>query len=101
MAMGLTKKQRELLTFIDEHQRANDGVIPSYDQMCEGIGLKFKSGVHRLILALDERGKISRLPNKARAIQLTDMPLTRAKEAWLQMSPCTRDIFMDWVQNNA
>lgn len=68
--MGLTKAQAELLRFIDQHISANDGIPPSFEEMKEAIGLKSKSGVHRLITALEERGKIARMPNRARAIEV-------------------------------
>ena len=62
----LTAKQRELLLFIDN--RLNEsGISPSFDEMREALELKSKSGVHRLISALEERGFIRRLPNRARA----------------------------------
>ena len=61
----LTVKQRELLTFIDQQLKAS-GVSPSFDEMREALDLKSKSGVHRLISALEERQFIRRLPNRAR-----------------------------------
>ena len=71
--MGLTHKQRELLDFIGERM-AVDGVSPSFDEMREAMGLKSKSGIHRLIDALEERGIIQRLPNRARAIEILETP---------------------------
>src|SRR6478736_1033582 len=69
----LTAKQRELLLFIDS--RLNDGGIsPSFDEMREALELKSKSGVHRLISALEERAFIRRLPNRARALEVLRMP---------------------------
>ena len=69
----LTSKQRELLLFI--HQRLGDqGVSPSFDEMREALDLKSKSGVHRLISALEERGFIRRLPNRARALEVVKLP---------------------------
>ena len=63
----LTKKQYELLMFI--HQRVREtGVPPSFDEMKDALDLRSKSGIHRLITALEERGFIRRLPNRARAI---------------------------------
>src|SRR3982751_1478595 len=65
----LTAKQRELLIFIDS--RLNEsGISPSFDEMREALALKSKSGVHRLISALEERGFIRRLPNRARALEV-------------------------------
>jgi repressor LexA len=62
----LTAKQRELLLFIDNRLKES-GISPSFDEMREALELKSKSGVHRLISALEERGFIRRLPNRARA----------------------------------
>ena len=73
----LTAKQRELLQFI--HNRLNaSGVSPSFDEMREALDLKSKSGVHRLISALEERQFIRRLPNRARALEVVRMPDTSA-----------------------
>src|SRR6478609_526781 len=69
----LTAKQRELLLFIDERLKA-DGISPSFDEMREALDLKSKSGVHRLISALEEREFIRRLPNRARALEVLRMP---------------------------
>ena len=69
----LTAKQMQLLQFI--HRRLNEGgVSPSFDEMKEALDLKSKSGVHRLITALEERGFIRRLPNRARALEVLRMP---------------------------
>jgi repressor LexA len=73
----LTAKQRELLLFIDDRLR-QDGVSPSFDEMREALDLKSKSGVHRLISALEERGFIRRLPNRARALEVLKLPETRS-----------------------
>jgi repressor LexA len=69
----LTAKQRELLLFIDDRLKA-DGISPSFDEMREALDLKSKSGVHRLISALEERGFIRRLPNRARALEVVKRP---------------------------
>ena len=69
----LTVKQRELLLFIDQRLKAS-GVSPSFDEMREALELKSKSGVHRLISALEERAFIRRLPNRARALEVIKMP---------------------------
>jgi repressor LexA len=71
----LTLKQRELLQFIDDRLKAS-GVSPSFDEMREALELKSKSGVHRLISALEERRFIRRLPNRARALEVIRMPET-------------------------
>jgi repressor LexA len=69
----LTKKQSELLRFI--HERLQEaGVPPSFDEMKEALDLRSKSGIHRLILALEERNFIRRLPNRARAIEVLRLP---------------------------
>lgn len=71
----LTAKQHELLMFINERLRKT-GVSPSFDEMREALDLKSKSGVHRLISALEERRFIRRLPNRARALEVVRMPET-------------------------
>ncbi len=69
----LTVKQHELLSFIHDRLGAT-GVSPSFDEMREALDLKSKSGVHRLISALEERQFIRRLPNRARALEVVKMP---------------------------
>ncbi|MEM9170871.1 MAG: transcriptional repressor LexA [Pseudomonadota bacterium] len=69
----LTKKQQELLAFIDDRLSAS-GVSPSFEEMKQALGLRSKSGVHRLITALEERGFIRRLPNRARALEVVRKP---------------------------
>jgi len=71
--MGLTPKQRECLDLIGERMAA-DGVCPSYQEMADALGLKAKSGVHRLIDALEYRGYVRRVPNFARAIEILETP---------------------------
>ncbi len=73
----LTAKQRELLFFIDTRLKES-GISPSFDEMREALDLKSKSGVHRLISALEERGFIRRLPNRARALEVVKVPETKA-----------------------
>jgi len=69
----LTEKQKQLLFFI--HDRVQDtGVPPSFDEMKEALSLRSKSGIHRLISALEERGFIRRLPHRARALEILRMP---------------------------
>jgi len=69
----LTRKQYELLRFI--HERLKEaGIPPSFDEMKEALDLRSKSGIHRLITALEERGFIRRLPNRARAIEVIKLP---------------------------
>ena len=69
----LTQKQKDLLVLIDSRIKAK-GVPPSYDEMKDSLGLASKSGIHRLITALEERGFIRRLPNKARALEVLKLP---------------------------
>ncbi len=76
----LTNKQHELLVFINERIRET-GVSPSFDEMKEALDLKSKSGIHRLITALEERGFIRRLPHRARALEVLQMPDGMTAEA--------------------
>jgi repressor LexA len=69
----LTKKQHQLLLFIRDRV-ARDGVAPSFDEMKEALELQSKSGIHRLIIALEERGFLRRLPNRARALEVIKVP---------------------------
>lgn len=69
----LTRKQHDLLCFIQDRLTAN-GVPPSFEEMKEALDLKSKSGIHRLITALEERGFIRRLPNRARALEILRLP---------------------------
>jgi repressor LexA len=69
----LTRKQLELLEFIDQRV-ARDGVPPSFDEMKDALDLKSKSGIHRLITALEERGFIRRLAHRARALEIVKLP---------------------------
>lgn len=73
----LTKKQHELLLFINERIQ-DDGVSPSFDEMKDALNLKSKSGIHRLITGLEERGFIRRLPHRARALEVLRLPETAA-----------------------
>jgi repressor LexA len=69
----LTRKQSELLRFIHERLKET-GVPPSFDEMKDALDLRSKSGIHRLIMALEERGFIRRLPNRARALEVLRLP---------------------------
>ncbi len=81
----LTRKQQELLLFI--HKRlSEDGVSPSFDEMKEALGLASKSGVHRLVSALEERGFIRRLAHRARALEVLKLPSGMATETTIQSS---------------
>ena len=85
----LTKKQHELICFIAD--RLNDtGVSPSFEEMKDALDLKSKSGVHRLISALEERGFLRRLPNRARALEVVKMPeRAEGKKAPVAAPPAT------------
>ncbi len=75
----LTRKQHELLSYIND-RLGETGVSPSFEEMKEALDLKSKSGVHRLISALEERGFIRRLPNRARALEVLKVPEAKAAE---------------------
>jgi repressor LexA len=70
----LTKKQKALLDYIHQETLKNEGVCPSFDEMRVHMELKSKSGIHRLIKALETRGFIRRIPNCARAIEVIRLP---------------------------
>ena len=83
----LTKKQKNLLLFINKKLRST-GVSPSYEEMKESLSLKSKSGIHRLISALEERGFIKRLAHKARALEVVKLPETAsANDIYNSFSP--------------
>ena len=73
----LTRKQHELLVYINEYI-SKSGVSPSFDEMKDALDLKSKSGIHRLITGLEERGFLRRLPHRARALEVLRMPETAA-----------------------
>src|SRR3954452_22942892 len=76
----LTKKQHELLMFINQRLSAT-GVAPSFDEMKDALKLRSKSGIHRLISGLEERGFIRRLPHRARALEVMKLPEESAAPA--------------------
>ena len=83
----LTKKQKNLLLFINKKLRSS-GISPSYEEMKQSLNLKSKSGIHRLISALEERGFIRRLPHKARALEVIKLPETAsANDIYNTFSP--------------
>ena len=83
----LTKKQKNLLMFINKKLRSS-GVSPSYEEMKHSLNLKSKSGIHRLISALEERGFIRRLAHKARALEVVKLPETAsANDIYNNFSP--------------
>lgn len=76
----LTKKQRELLLFINQRLTAT-GISPSFDEMKDALSLRSKSGIHRLVSGLEERGFIRRLPHRARALEVVKLPEESAAPA--------------------
>jgi repressor LexA len=96
----LTKKQKNLLLFINKKLRAS-GISPSYEEMKEALNLKSKSGIHRLISALEERGFIRRLAHKARALEVIKLPETAsANDIYNNFSPSVIRGGLD-VENNS
>jgi len=88
----LTQKQKDLLILIDTRIKTV-GVPPSYDEMKDALGLASKSGIHRLITALEERGFIRRLPNKARALEVLKLPEGMTAKAADFMQTAANDSF--------
>lgn len=82
----LTKKQYDLLEFINS-RLSRDGIPPSFDEMKDALDLRSKSGIHRLITALEERGFIRRLAHRARAIEVVKMPEALATKAARAVAP--------------
>ena len=78
----LTSKQKELLLFINDRIRET-GVSPSFDEMKEALDLASKSGIHRLITALEERGFIRRLAHRARALEILKLPEAMEKPGFM------------------
>lgn len=72
LGFGLTKKQKECLDFIKAYVADNNSISPSFQEICDGIGLHSKSGVHRLVNALEERGLIRLLRHRKRSIVLVE-----------------------------
>jgi repressor LexA len=93
----LTAKQHELLLFIDK-RLGETGISPSFDEMREALDLKSKSGVHRLISALEERGFIRRLANRARALEVVKLPETRTSAEVVQLRPAVPAAANDTIE---
>jgi repressor LexA len=87
----LTKKQHELLMFINQRLAAT-GVAPSFDEMKDALRLRSKSGIHRLISGLEERGFIRRLPHRARALEVIKLPGESAVAASAERSRFSRTV---------
>ena len=97
----LTKKQKNLLLFINKKLRSS-GVSPSYEEMKQSLNLKSKSGIHRLISALEERGFIKRLAHKARALEVIKLPETAsANDIYNSFSPSVIKGGLDEVNINS
>jgi repressor LexA len=92
----LTKKQHELLRFIHERLK-EQGVPPSFDEMKDALDLRSKSGIHRLIMALEERGFIRRLPNRARALEIVKLPESAVP---LSVAPAQRGFRPNVIEGN-
>ncbi|MBO0735607.1 MAG: transcriptional repressor LexA [Alphaproteobacteria bacterium] len=88
----LTRKQRELLLFINQRLTAT-GVSPSFDEMKDALNLKSKSGIHRLVSGLEERGFVRRLPHRARALEVVKLP----EESAVAPAPAERSRFSPTV----
>src|SRR3712207_9451132 len=90
----LTRKQHELLVFIDRHLRTT-GFSPSFEEMKDALNLKSKSGIHRLITALEERGFLKRRAHRARALEVIRLPENlaprRAAAAAMAEAPAARE----------
>lgn len=72
----MTRGQQLLLKYIGDFIAQNNGVVPSYGEMKTAMNMKSKSGIYRMIIALEERGLIRRLPHRARAIEIVRYPAT-------------------------
>ena len=96
----LTKKQKNLLIFINKKIRSS-GISPSYEEMKNSLNLKSKSGIHRLISALEERGFVKRLAHKARALEVVKLPETAsANDIYNSFSPSVIKGGLDTVKKN-
>lgn len=71
--IGLTTQQSNLLTYLRRYMASTGGVAPAFTEMMEAVGIVSKSGIHRLLKALEERGHIRRIPDRARAIEIVDV----------------------------
>lgn len=97
----LTSKQNELLLFINERLQ-KDGVSPSFDEMKDALNLASKSGIHRLISALEERGFLRRLPHRARALEVVKLPtITSNPTKFKQEIKLVSDKGDDFIPNHA
>lgn len=88
----LTRKQRDLLLFIHE-RLGEDDIPPSFEEMKNALGLKSKSGIHRLISGLEERGYIERLPHRARALEIKKLPESFEEKSIASTTPANTNTF--------
>lgn len=95
----LTRKQHALLLYIHDYLKGH-GVSPSFDEMKEALELKSKSGIHRLIMALEERGFIRRLPHRARALEVIKLPNSATPEGRLDMAIQQKNSFQPQLVSN-
>jgi repressor LexA len=86
----LTQKQHQLIVFINDRLKLT-GISPSFDEMREGLQLKSKSGVHRIITALEERGFLNRLHNRSRALEVLRLPENVAPENLVALFPSCQE----------
>ncbi|UHD44346.1 transcriptional repressor LexA [Aureimonas altamirensis] len=96
----LTRKQHDLLMFIHERLQSA-GVPPSFDEMKDALDLRSKSGIHRLITALEERGFIRRLPNRARALEVVKLPESMARSGRGSASAATPSNVVSLAEQSA
>ena len=96
----LTRKQHELVCFINDRLE-DTGVSPSFEEMKDALDLKSKSGVHRLISALEEREFIRRLPNRARALEVTKLPEQASASSGRTRQPFRPDVINGGVRAGA
>ncbi len=94
----LTKKQRELLLFIHERMKEGD-IAPSFEEMKDALDLKSKSGIHRLITSLVERGYLERLPNRARALEVKKLPEGFKSEEMKAAKPSLKDKIIETISD--
>lgn len=96
MSMGLTEMQYKCLDIIETYI-ADTGRPPSFDEMTEGLGLKSKSGVHRIVAGLEERGRIRRLPNRARAIEVLHSQVSNDRGDSVKLNPEIRRLLTQYA----
>ena len=94
MALSMTRKQADLLSYIRLYM-SETGISPSFDEMKEAMDLKSKSGIHRLLVALEERGLIRRLPNRARCIEL----MRKSNKVRAPLRLATTDALIDEIEH--